>query len=71
VLETLVVRDASSLYPSERYARMRNVWCVPSTHQLLEWMQQAGFQDVNVIDISTTTIRGTTQHSVDALRVLG
>jgi tRNA (mo5U34)-methyltransferase len=66
VLETLVVRDASSLYPSERYARMRNVWCVPSTDQLLEWMQQAGFQDVNVIDISTTTIEE--QHSTPWMR---
>ena len=34
---------------------MRNVWCVPSTEQVLQWMQQAGFDQVQIIDVSTTT----------------
>lgn len=56
VLETLIMRDTESLYPEQRYARMGNVWCVPSTTQVIEWMQQAGFKDVIVVDISTTTV---------------
>ena len=56
VLETLIMRDTESLYPEQRYARMGNVWCVPSTKQVVTWMQQAGFKDVTVVDISTTTV---------------
>ena len=55
VLETLVVTDAKSLYPSGRYARMGNVWCVPSTAQVVKWMQQAGFDQVEIIDVTATT----------------
>lgn len=55
ILETLVVTAAESLYPSDRYARMRNVWCVPSTAQVLQWMQRAGFEHVQIIDVSATT----------------
>ena len=55
VLETLVVTDAKSLYPSGRYARMGNVRCVPSTAQVVRWMQQAGFDQVKIIDVTATT----------------
>ena len=56
VLETLTVTAQQSLFPRDRYARMRNVWCVPSTEQVVAWMTTAGFYDVAVIDLSTTTI---------------
>ena len=55
VLESLVVTTPETLYPADRYARMRNVWCVPSTEQVLQWMQQAGFDQVQILDVSTTT----------------
>lgn len=56
VLETLVVTDAESLYPAGRYARMSNVWCVPSNDQVVQWMQQVGFDQVQVLDVTTTTV---------------
>ena len=59
------MRDTKSLYPEQRYARMGNVWCVPSTEQVVTWMQQGGFKDVTVVDISTTTV-AEAQHRVDA-----
>ena len=56
IIETLVVDGPDSLYPDDRYARMRNVWCVPTVNELCRWMTQAGFSDLHIIDVSTTTL---------------
>ena len=56
VMETLIVNADQSLYPKGRYARMRNVWCVSTPAQMCSWMEQAGFTDVSIIDISPTRI---------------
>ncbi|MEJ2382824.1 MAG: tRNA 5-methoxyuridine(34)/uridine 5-oxyacetic acid(34) synthase CmoB [Xanthomonadales bacterium] len=59
VLETLVLPRHSRgelLIPEGRYARMRNVWAIPGTGRLEEWVSQAGFFDVNVVDVTPTTI---------------
>ena len=57
VLETLIVADGPTevLIPDGRYARMRNVWQIPATHTLEEWLIQAGFRDVRIADITPTT----------------
>ena len=48
VLETLVLQ--------ERYARMRNVWAVPGTDRLVDWTRNAGFSDIELADVTPTTI---------------
>ena len=55
IVESIVVEGSESLIPPGRYARMRNVWCVPSTDDLCQWLQQAGFTDIRVLDVSRTT----------------
>ncbi|MBE0485544.1 tRNA 5-methoxyuridine(34)/uridine 5-oxyacetic acid(34) synthase CmoB [Marinobacter sp.] len=57
VLETLVVDgpEGHSLMPEDRYGQMRNVWFMPSCPTLLRWMDRAGFRNVRVVDVSTTT----------------
>lgn len=57
VLETLVIEGAEGdvLEPRGRYAKMRNVWCIPSPATLLGWIRASGFRDVRIADISTTT----------------
>ncbi len=58
VLETLVLPEHSRgelLVPEGRYARMRNVWAIPGTRLLVEWIRQAGFSDVEVVDVTATT----------------
>lgn len=55
VVESIVVRGAEPLIPPGRYARMRNVWCVPRSEDLCVWMTAAGFKNVSVIDVSETT----------------
>ena len=58
VLETLVLpksREGDLLVPEGRYARMRNVWAVPGTKCLLQWVEEAGFRTAKVVDITPTT----------------
>jgi len=61
VLETLIVEDESryphGLIPTNRYAKMRNVWSVPTIKQVIGWLQQAGFQHARVADVSPTTTK--------------
>lgn len=58
VLETLVIegKNGEALMPEGRYAKMRNVWFIPSCETLISWMQRCGFKNCRVIDVSTTTI---------------
>lgn len=58
VLETLVVEgDATTvLVPGERYAKMRNVWFIPSTAALLGWLARVGFSDAKVVDLNLTSL---------------
>ncbi len=58
VLETLVVEgnEQTVLMPGERYARMRNVWFLPSPVALSGWLSRAGFRDVRVVDVTVTSI---------------
>ncbi|GAB6089613.1 tRNA 5-methoxyuridine(34)/uridine 5-oxyacetic acid(34) synthase CmoB [Spirochaeta dissipatitropha] len=56
VLETLCIdaRHGSVLVPGERYAKMRNVWFIPSPEELQHWLCRAGFKDPVIIDVSKT-----------------
>lgn len=61
VLETLVLSAAmvphygDVLVPEGRYARMRNVWAIPSVARLVAMVEAAGFVDVTVADVTATT----------------
>ncbi|MGF1643952.1 MAG: tRNA 5-methoxyuridine(34)/uridine 5-oxyacetic acid(34) synthase CmoB [Thiotrichales bacterium] len=58
VLETLVVdgeRDRV-LLPQERYAKMRNVWFIPSVPALESWLHRCRFDSVRCVDVEPTTI---------------
>jgi|TARA_Y100000310_G_scaffold288469_1_gene314099 tRNA (mo5U34)-methyltransferase len=56
VLESLVVEGDSSttLVPEDRYARMRNVWFIPSTPALERWLTRVGFTEVRTVAVSQT-----------------
>ena len=54
-IESLVVETEKSLVPGDRYARMRNVWVIPSISELTKWVSGAGYIDVNVVDVTVTT----------------
>jgi tRNA (mo5U34)-methyltransferase len=41
--------------PQGRYAKMRNVWFIPSVDMLQLWLKRAGFKDIQIINVSPTT----------------
>ena len=58
VLETLVVEgdERTCLVPEGRYAAMRNVWFLPSTAMLENWLRRTGFTDPVTVDVTATTV---------------
>jgi len=58
VLETLVVEGevGQVLVPDGRYARMGNVWFLPSVPTLLHWLQKVRFRNVRCVDVTATTV---------------
>ena len=59
ILETLVIDgdEQSVLVPEDRYAKMRNVWFIPSPDLLKRLLQRAGFVNIRVVDINQTSIQ--------------
>ena len=57
VLETLFLpgEDMRAETPPERYARMRNVWSLPTVPQLVRWLDETGYDAIEVVDTSITT----------------
>ncbi|TGD74347.1 tRNA 5-methoxyuridine(34)/uridine 5-oxyacetic acid(34) synthase CmoB [Mangrovimicrobium sediminis] len=57
VLETLVIEGGpgATLVPEGRYARMGNVWFLPSCPTLLGWLAKLGFTDAKVVAEAATT----------------
>ncbi|WP_077340617.1 tRNA 5-methoxyuridine(34)/uridine 5-oxyacetic acid(34) synthase CmoB [Pseudocolwellia agarivorans] len=58
VLETLVVDgDINTvLVPGERYAKMRNVWFLPSCDAMVAWMERCGFKNIKVVNTDVTAL---------------
>ena len=58
VLETLVIEgtEHQALMPGERYAQMRNVYFIPSVPTMLNWLHKCGFKEINMVDISKTSL---------------
>jgi tRNA (mo5U34)-methyltransferase len=57
VLETLVIEGGAgaTLVPEGRYARMGNVWFLPSCDTLLGWLRKLGFVDSQLVDEAVTS----------------
>jgi tRNA (mo5U34)-methyltransferase len=58
VLETLIIegRQGEVLVPEGRYARMPNVWFLPSCDTLVNWMMRCGFKNIRVINVNQTSL---------------
>lgn len=57
VLETLVLQDDDGvLEPTGRYARMRNVHAVPGRRVLSRWLEDAGWREVRMVDVTATSL---------------
>ena len=58
ILETLVIDgdENALLEPAGRYARMGNVWQLPSPQLAQRWISSAGFLLPEIVDVSVTTV---------------
>jgi tRNA (mo5U34)-methyltransferase len=57
ILETLVIDGGLGevLVPEDRYAKMRNVWFLPSCPTLIGWLSRCGFKNIRLVDITATS----------------
>jgi len=58
VLETLVIEGevGQALMPEGRYAKMRNVWFIPSIETMCLWLQRCGFKNSRCVNVNTTSL---------------
>lgn len=59
ILETLIVEGEQErvFMPQGRYAKMRNVWFLPSLAAMTLWLQRCGFKDIACVDINRTSTK--------------
>ena len=55
ILESLFADN--DLVPTNRYARMRNVYLVPSIATLYSMLQEVGFKTIEILDTSVTDVQ--------------
>jgi len=57
VLETLFLPGTEALArtPPDRYARMKNIWLLPTIPELVTWLERSGYRALDVVDTSVTT----------------
>jgi tRNA (mo5U34)-methyltransferase len=57
VLETIFVpgEESFACTPADRYARMRNVWLLPTIAELTTWLARTGFTNIEIADQALTT----------------
>jgi tRNA (mo5U34)-methyltransferase len=57
VFETIFLpgEESYACTPKDRYARMRNVWLLPTIAELTTWMRRTGYRNIEIIDESVTT----------------
>lgn len=58
ILDTFMIDgdDEVSLTPYDRYSKIPNVYFIPTVNALKSWCSRAGFKEVEVLDITTTSI---------------
>jgi len=73
VLETLVIEgnENALLMPEDRYARMGNVWFIPSIAMLEKWLRRCKLANIKLVDVTTTSLqeqRGTDWMTFQSLK---
>lgn len=58
ILETLVLAEDgdAEIRPPGRYAKMNNVFTIPTVTRLEKWLQAAGYSDIRCVDVTPTTL---------------
>tara|TARA_A100001015_G_scaffold313300_1_gene420235 strand:- start:497 stop:1513 length:1017 start_codon:yes stop_codon:yes gene_type:complete len=58
LLDTLIINgdEDVALFPKDRYAKMRNVYFIPTTTCLINMMNRVGFQNIEILSINQTDV---------------
>ncbi len=58
VLETLIIEgeENSVFMPEGRYAKMRNVWFLPSIETMTLWLRRCGFKNIACVNTNRTSL---------------
>jgi len=58
ILEGLVIEGGPGdmLKPKGRYAKMKNVYTIPSPEMMMQWLADAGLHHIQLLDVSPTSI---------------
>lgn len=58
ILETLILNREGDevLVPPGRYAKMNNVYAIPTVTRLQDWLQTAGYGDIRCVDVTPTRL---------------
>ncbi len=59
ILETFIIEGEEKgrvLVPDNRYAKMNNVWFIPTIPTMLSWLKKAGFKNSKFVESGYTTI---------------
>jgi tRNA (mo5U34)-methyltransferase len=58
IFESMAIpgNDPVALYPHDRYAKMRNVFFVPTASCMEAWLTRCGFVDINIVSQDITTV---------------
>jgi tRNA (mo5U34)-methyltransferase len=58
LLEGLVIEGGPGevLHPQGRYAKMKNVHAIPSPATMAQWLEQAGLERIEILDVSPTAV---------------
>lgn len=67
ILETLIIdcEESYTLTPKDRYAKMTNVWFIPSVSAVKIWLKKVGFKKIKLID--TTKVADDEQRKTEWL----
>jgi tRNA (mo5U34)-methyltransferase len=59
VLETLILEGEGdlALCPTHRYAKMKNIFFIPTIACLTQWLKRTGFDNIRCVDVSRTTFK--------------
>ncbi len=59
ILEGLIIEGAlgDALHPRGRYAKMKNVHTLPSPTTMAHWLESSGLLDIELLDVSPTTVQ--------------
>ncbi len=56
ILDTFIIdgEDDIALCPEERYSKIPNIYFIPTVNTLFNWCKRAGFDDISLLNITTT-----------------